>query len=167
MEFHQILMALSLLHTYIAIPLLLPFKKLVLVLMLSKAWRNSQSKAVWVITVAHAEKSWAKNQNKFERPWRNIDILENKRILFNSSFLFEFLPLSGFWISLVMLLVSSIFWRWFFSVFVVNFANLLSDSSKFTCRTPFWILFSITSVFLIDISSSTIYRHFEMFFLSF
>ena len=29
-----------------AITLLLPFKKLVLVLMLSKAWRNSQSKAV-------------------------------------------------------------------------------------------------------------------------
>ena len=28
-----------------AIPLLLPFKKLVLVLMLNKAWRNSQSKA--------------------------------------------------------------------------------------------------------------------------
>ena len=35
--------------------------------------------------------------------------LENKRILFDSSLLFEFLPLSGFWISLVMLLVSSIF----------------------------------------------------------
>ena len=28
-----------------AIPLLLPFKKLILVLMLNKAWRNSQSKA--------------------------------------------------------------------------------------------------------------------------
>ena len=30
-------------------------------------------------------------------------------LVFNSLFLFEFLPLSGFWISLVMLLVSSIF----------------------------------------------------------
>ena len=42
----MILMALSLLYTYICYTLLLPFKKLVLVLMLSKAWRNSQSKAV-------------------------------------------------------------------------------------------------------------------------
>ena len=39
-----------------------------------------------------------------------------QRILINSSFLFKFLPLSGFWIPLFMLLVSSIFWRWFFSV---------------------------------------------------
>ena len=47
---------------------------------------------------------------------------------------------------------------------MVNFAILLFDSSKFTCWTPFWILFSFASVFLIDISSLTIYRNFEMFF---
>ena len=35
-----------LLYTYICYTLLLPFKKLVLVLMFTKAWRNSQSKAV-------------------------------------------------------------------------------------------------------------------------
>ena len=35
-----------LLYTYICLSLMLPFKKLVLVLMLSKAWQNSQSKAV-------------------------------------------------------------------------------------------------------------------------
>ena len=46
---------------------------------------------------------------------------------------------------------------------MVNFGILLLDSSKFTCWTPFWILFSFTSMFLTDISSLTIYRNFEMF----
>ena len=47
---------------------------------------------------------------------------------------------------------------------MVNFAILLLDSSEFTCWTPFWILFSIASVFLIDISSLTIYRNFRNVF---
>ena len=34
-----------------------------------------------------------------------------------------------------------------FSVSVVNFAILLLDSSKFTCWTPFWILFSFAPGF--------------------
>ena len=42
----HILMALSLLHTYICYTPLLPFQKAGLVLMLSKAWRNNQSMAV-------------------------------------------------------------------------------------------------------------------------
>ena len=37
----SVLMALSLLYTYICYTLLLPFKKLVLVLMITKAWQNS------------------------------------------------------------------------------------------------------------------------------
>ena len=46
-----------------------------------------------------------------------------------------------------MLLVSSIFCRWVFSVFVVNFASLLSDSSKFTCWTPFGYCFQLRPCF--------------------
>ena len=61
-----------LLHTYICYTPLLPFQKAELVLMLSKAWRNSQSMAVWVITVAHAEKAWVKNLNKFEAYNKNM-----------------------------------------------------------------------------------------------
>ena len=105
----SILMALSLLYTYICYTLLLPFKKLVLVLMLSKAWRNSQSKAVLVIRVARAEKRERNIRINLKALEETSIFFGEQRILINSSFLFEFLPLSGFWIPLFMLLVSSIF----------------------------------------------------------
>ena len=146
-------MALSLLYTYICYTLLLPFKKLVIVLMFTKAWRNSQSKAVWVIRVARAEKRVRNIRINLKALEETSMFFGEQRILFNSSFLFEFLPLSGFWIPLFMLLVSSIFWRWFFSVFGVNFAILLLDSAKFTCgrhfgycfhsRPCFWLTFRV------------------------
>ena len=54
-----------------------------------------------------------------------------------------------------------------FQRFVVNFAILLLDSSKFTRWTPFWILFSFTSMFLIYISSLYYLPEFRNVFLVF
>ena len=57
---------------------------------------NSQSLTMWVITIARAEKVWAKIQNKFESPLRNIDAGEQRKY---SSYPFRVsIFLSGFWV---------------------------------------------------------------------
>ena len=66
--------------------------------MLSKAWRNSQSKAVCVITVARAEKCERKIRINFESPRRNFDVGYHKEFWIILCFLPSFYLFSGFWV---------------------------------------------------------------------
>ena len=73
----QILMALSLLHTYICYTLLLPFQKAGTCL---DAQQSMAKQPISCCVSYHSRtcgKSVSKNQNKFESPRRNFDVLEN------------------------------------------------------------------------------------------
>ena len=106
----NILMALSLLYTYICYTPIATFQKAGSCL---DAQQSMAKQPIKGCVSNHNRMCGKKRERKIRINLKALEetsiFLENKRILFNSLFLFEFLPLSGFWISLFMLLVSSIF----------------------------------------------------------
>ena len=163
-------MALSLLYTYICYTLLLPFKKLVLVLMITKAWRNSSMAKQPIKSCVSNQsrtcgKACAKHQNKFESPRRNFNVfLENKEFYLILRFCSSFCLFRAFG------------FPWLCYSFQVSFDADFSVFSWLISRFYHWIrrnlpvgrhfgyCFHSRPCFLIDISSRTIYRNFEMLF---
>ena len=106
---------------------------------------NSQSLTMWVITIARAEKVWAKIQNKFESPLRNIDAGEQRKY---SSYPFRVsIFLSGFWVLPVNATLSSIIFTLVFTVFFPSFFRVLSCIRRNLLpfvqgeRTPFYLVY--------------------------
>ena len=107
---------------------------------------NSQSLTMWVITIARAEKVWAKIQNKFESPLRNIDAGEQRKY---SSYPFRVsIFLSGFWVLPVNATLSSIIFTLVFTVFFPSFFSRFLSCIRRNLlpfvrgvRTPFYLVY--------------------------